>query len=189
MSHMSCNVRPQSTPNNQLVHLEAFMANTVSTRGKKWDWMRSIRQTESLQLMNTNLNSLAIIATFLAGVQAQAISFSLDHQNTNLQIACNALFFGGLFNDRTYTLLQQRESALTSLSEVLKDTAPSSKEFQRDNLALAHHLHFLKMIVFRLLQSPRLWNELSSHLDDADRITSWIRRELDSTVARSHRAL
>ncbi|KAJ7877165.1 hypothetical protein B0H13DRAFT_2547701 [Mycena leptocephala] len=141
-------------------------------------------------------------ATFLAGVQAQAISFSLDQQNTNLQIGCNALFFGGLFLDvlsgtiaivgaiqlqRTYTLLQQRESALTSLSEVLKDTAQFSKEFQRDNLALAHHLRFLKMIVFRLLQSPRLWNELSvqlkesadlaedilreSNLDDADRIT------------------
>ncbi|KAJ7912165.1 hypothetical protein B0H13DRAFT_2007893, partial [Mycena leptocephala] len=196
MSHMSCNVRPQSTPNNQLVPLEAFMANTVSTRGTKWDWMRSIRQTESLQLMNTNLNSLAIIATFLAGVQAQAISFSLDKQDTNLQIACNAVFFGGLFIDvlsgtiaivgaiqlqRTYTLLQQRESALTSLSEVLKDTAQSAKEFQRDNLALAHHLRFLKMIVFRLLQSPRLWNELSSqlkkdilresNLDDANRIT------------------
>jgi hypothetical protein len=73
------------------------------------------------------------------------------------------------------------------VSEVLKDTAPSSKEFQRDNLALAHHLRFLKMIVFRLLQSPQLWNELSSqlkksadlaedmlresNLDDADRIT------------------
>jgi hypothetical protein len=120
----------------------------------------------------------------------------------NLQIACNALFFGGLFIDvlsgtiaivgaihlqRPYTLLQQRESALTSLSEVLKDSAQYSKEFQRDNLALAHHLRFLKMIVFRLIQSPRLWNELSSqlkksadlaedilresNLDDADRIT------------------
>jgi multidrug transporter EmrE-like cation transporter len=70
---------------------------------------------------------------------------------------------------------------------VLKDTAQSAKEFQRDNLAIAHHLRFLKMIVFRLLQSPRLWNELSvqlkksadlaedilreSNLDDADRIT------------------
>ncbi|KAJ7912177.1 hypothetical protein B0H13DRAFT_2477750 [Mycena leptocephala] len=202
MSNMSCNVRPQSALNNQLVPLEAFMANTVSTRGTKWDWMRSIRQTESLQLMNTNLNSFAIIATFLAGVQAQAISFSLDQQDTNLQIACNALFFGGLFIDvlsgtiaivgaiqlqRTYTLLQQWESALMSLSEVLKDTAQSAKEFQRDNLALAHHLRFLKMIVFRLLQSPRLWNELSSqlkksadlaedilresNLDDVDRIT------------------
>ncbi|KAJ7812417.1 hypothetical protein B0H13DRAFT_2144587 [Mycena leptocephala] len=200
MSQMSRDARPQCAPNNQL--------------------------RESLQLINTNLNSLAIIATFLAGVQAQAISFSLDKQDTNLQIACNALFFGGLFIDvlsgtvaivgaiqlqRTYTLLQQRESALTSLSEVLKDTAQSSKEFQRDNLALAHHLRFLKMIVFRLIQSPRLWNELSSHLDDADRITvaySWriigtpqidspkplshqsrIRRELDSAVARSRGAV
>jgi hypothetical protein len=70
---------------------------------------------------------------------------------------------------------------------VLKDTAQSSKEFQRDNLALVHHLRFLKMIVFRLIQSPGLWNELSvqlkksadleedilreSNLDDADRIT------------------
>ncbi|KAJ7812424.1 hypothetical protein B0H13DRAFT_2144611, partial [Mycena leptocephala] len=132
-------------------------------------------------------------ATFLAGVQAQAITFSLDQQDTKLQIACNALFFGGLFIDvlsgtiaivgaiqlqRTYTLLQQRESALTSFSEVLKDTAPASKEFQRDNLALAHHLRFLKMIVFRLLQRLRLWNELSRggyiegvQPDDADRIT------------------
>jgi multidrug transporter EmrE-like cation transporter len=94
---------------------------------------------------------------------------------------------GAIQLQRTYTLLQQRESALTSLSEVMKDTAQSSKEFQRDNLALVHHLRFLKMIVFRLLQSPRLWNELSvqlkksadlaedilreSNLDDTDRIT------------------
>jgi hypothetical protein len=94
---------------------------------------------------------------------------------------------GAIQLQRTCTLLQQRESALTSLSEVLKDTAQSSKEFQPDNLAIAHHLRFLKMIVFRLLQSPRLWNELSvqlkksadlaedilreSNLDDANRIT------------------
>ncbi|KAJ7892215.1 hypothetical protein B0H13DRAFT_2038671 [Mycena leptocephala] len=191
MSHMSCNVRPTAST-NQLVPLEAFMANTISTRGTKWDWMRSIRQTESLQLMNTSLNSLAIIATFLAGVQGQAISFSLDQQNTNLQIGCNALFFGGLFLDvlsgtiaivgaiqlqRTYTLLQQRESALTSLREVLKDTAQSAKEFQRDNLAIAHHLRFLKMIVFRLLQSPRLWNDLSVQLKESADLAEDILRE------------
>ncbi|KAJ7873952.1 hypothetical protein B0H13DRAFT_2348819 [Mycena leptocephala] len=105
----------------------------------------------------------------------------------NLQIACNALFFAGLFLDvlsgtipivgaiqlqRTYTLLQQRESALTSLSEVLRDTAQSAKEFQRDNLALVHHLRFLKMIVFRLLQTDLAEDILrESNLDDADRIT------------------
>ncbi|KAJ7866131.1 hypothetical protein B0H13DRAFT_2067088 [Mycena leptocephala] len=201
MSHMSCNGRPQSASNNQLVPLEAFMANTVSTRGTKWDWMRSIRQTESLQLMNTNLNSLAIIATFLAGVQAQAISFSLDQQTTTCKShathSSSGLFIdvlsgtiaivGAIQLQRTYTLLQQRESALTSLSD----------EFQRDNLALAHHLRFLKMIVFRLIQ--RYLRE--SNLDNADRITVayscrlspfapvWIRRELDSAVARSRWAV
>ncbi|KAF7368261.1 hypothetical protein MVEN_00146800 [Mycena venus] len=173
MSQLPPNVRPS----NQLAPLEAQMADMGSTQARTRDWMRSIRQTETLQLMNTNLNSLALIATFLAGVQAQAISFSLDKNDTNLEIASNALFFGGLFADvlsgtiaivggvelqRTYTLLRQRESSLTRLSDVLKGTAQSSKEFQRDGLALAHHLHFLGLIVFRLLQSPQLWNELSS---------------------------
>jgi hypothetical protein len=125
-------------------------------------------------------------------VQAQAISFSLDTQDTNLQTACNALFFGGPFIDvlsgtivivratqlqRTYTLLQRRESALTSLSDVLKDTAPSSKEFQQDNLALAQHLRFLKMIVFRPLQSPRLWNELSVQLKKSADLAEDLLRE------------
>ncbi|KAF7356388.1 hypothetical protein MVEN_00971400 [Mycena venus] len=166
------NARP--TPTSQLLPLEALMATTVSTQNTRWDWMRPIRQTESIQLMNTNLNSLAIIATFLAGG--------------------NALFFGGLFADvlsgtiaivgaiqlqRTYTLLHQRESALTSLGDVL--TPQPLKESEQDNLALMHHLRFLKMIVFRLLQNPRLWNELSSPLkQSADLVERTLREsELD----------
>jgi hypothetical protein len=47
----------------QLANLVANMADTLS-QTKSGDWRRSIRQTDSLQLMNTNLNSLAIIVRY-----------------------------------------------------------------------------------------------------------------------------
>ncbi|KAJ6572990.1 hypothetical protein B0H10DRAFT_2105982 [Mycena sp. CBHHK59/15] len=164
---------------NRLATLGAHMADTIS-QGETWDWMRSIRQTESLQLMSTNLNSLAILATFLAAVQAQAITFSLDKNSTNLQTASNALFFGGLFVDvlggtiavvgsvqlqRTYRLLQQRESSLTSLNDVLKNLSRSQRG--QDNLALVHHLRLLEIVIFPLLHSPRLWKSLSKPLNES----------------------
>ncbi|KAJ7812421.1 hypothetical protein B0H13DRAFT_2383253 [Mycena leptocephala] len=99
----------------------------------------------------------------------------------DLQITCNALFFAGLFLDvlsGTIAIV-----GAIQLHEVLKDTTQSSKEFQRNNLALAHHLRFLKMIVFRLLQSPRLRNELSSQLKKSADLAEDILREsnLDDT--------
>ncbi|KAF7330852.1 hypothetical protein MVEN_02424600 [Mycena venus] len=151
---------------------------------------RSIRQTDSLRMMNSNLNSLAIIATFLAGVQIQAISFSFDKNATSLQTTCNALFFGGLFVDvlsgtiaiagaiqlqRTCTLLQQRESSLRNLTGALKNMP---KERECDGLALVHHLRFLEMVIFPLLHNPRLWNELSSPLKQSADLLEDIMREL-----------
>ncbi|KAJ7134381.1 hypothetical protein C8R44DRAFT_423537 [Mycena epipterygia] len=179
---------------NQLASLGVRMADTVSQATTTWDWLRSIRQTDSLQLMNTNLNSLAIIATFLAAVQAQAISFSLNNNHTNLQIAANALFFAGLFADvlsgsiaivgavqlqRTYSLVQQRQSSLANLSDALK--SPEGRE--QGNLALVNHLRFLEMVIFPLLRSPRLWNTLSAPLRHSAQLVECIIKGESLTAA------
>ncbi|KAJ7631814.1 hypothetical protein B0H17DRAFT_1217688 [Mycena rosella] len=152
------------------------MADTLSQM-KSSEGMGSIRQTGSLQLVNTNLNSLAVIATFLAAVQAQAISFSVDKNTTKVEIATNTLFFAGLFVDvlsgtiaivgsvqlqRTYGLLKQRESSLAGLKTAVKTLSSSSNA--KDALALVNHLHYLERVMFPLLQSPRLWNSLSQPL-------------------------
>ncbi|KAJ6521674.1 hypothetical protein DFH09DRAFT_1331091 [Mycena vulgaris] len=165
------------------------MAETVS-QAKTWDWMRSIRQSDSLQLMNTNLNSLAIIATFLAAVQAQAISFSLDRDKTRIQTASNALFFAGLFIDvvggtiaivgsvqlqRTYGLLRQRESSLAGLKDALKILSATPEA--QDPLALVHHLHYLERVIFPLLHSPRLWNSLSQPLRQSADLVEQVLKE------------
>ncbi|KAJ7134366.1 hypothetical protein C8R44DRAFT_729820 [Mycena epipterygia] len=179
-------VRAHTT--KELALLGISMAKTVSQVTTR-DWLRSIRQTDSLKLMNDNLNSLAIIATFLAAVQAQAISFSLNNNNTNLQITANALFFAGLFADvlsgsigivgavqlqRTYSLVQQRQSSLVDLSDALK--SPEGRE--QDNLALMHYRRFLEMVIFPLLHSPRLWNTLSAPLNQsAQHVENLIRSE------------
>ncbi|KAJ7774072.1 hypothetical protein B0H16DRAFT_1510927 [Mycena metata] len=168
-----------ATTINRLAMLGARIADTVS-HAKTWDWMRSIRQTESVQLMNTNLNSLATLVTFLAAVQAQAITFSLDKNDTRLRRASNALFFGGLFFDvlagaiavmgsvqlqRTYGLLQQREASLGSLEAAFKRNSGSQNK--QDDLGLLHHLRLLERVIFPLLHSPRLWNSLSQSFQDS----------------------
>ncbi|KAJ7479605.1 hypothetical protein FB451DRAFT_1239396 [Mycena latifolia] len=160
----------------RLATLGANMADTLS-HAKPWEGIRSIRQTDSLQLVNNNLNSLAVIATFLAAVQAQAISFSMDNNTKKIQIASNAFFFAGLFVDvlggtiaiigavqlqRTYGLLKQRESSLAGLKAAVKTLSGSPKE--QDALALVHHLHYLERVIFPVLQSPRLWSSVSQPL-------------------------
>lgn len=47
----------------RLAHLGADMADTLSLE-KSWDMRRMVRQTDSLQLMNANLNSLAVIVRY-----------------------------------------------------------------------------------------------------------------------------
>jgi hypothetical protein len=139
-------------------------------------------------------------ATFLAAVQAQAISFSLSNNTTTLQIAVNALFFGGLFVDvlggtiaivgsiqlqRTHGLLRQRESSLASLKDLLKNMAGASQ--RRDTalvrqlrLVLAHHLLFLEeIVIFPPLHSPRLWATLSVPLAQSARLVEQILEELE----------
>ncbi|KAJ7677108.1 hypothetical protein DFH06DRAFT_1169796 [Mycena polygramma] len=167
------------------------MADTVASQSTTWDWMRSIRKAESLQQMNGSLNSLAVIATFLAGVQAQAISFTLDNNETPLQTTTNTLFFAGLFIDvlsgtiaivgavqlqRTYGRLQQRETSLTALQDVSKNM-PQAPEL--DNVVLAHHLRFLGMVIFPLLHTPRLWDALSEPLKQSANLVEQIFRESD----------
>ncbi|KAJ7479626.1 hypothetical protein FB451DRAFT_1239426 [Mycena latifolia] len=162
-----------------LATLGVNMADTLS-HAKPWEGIRSIRQTDSLQLVNNNLSSLAVIATFLAAVQAQAISFSLDNNTTKIQIATNAFFFAGLFVDvlggtimiaivgavqlqRTYGLLKQRESSLAGLKGAVKTLSGSPKE-QDARLALVHHLHYLERVMFPVLNSPQLWSSVSQPL-------------------------
>ncbi|KAJ7882292.1 hypothetical protein B0H13DRAFT_2278372 [Mycena leptocephala] len=180
----------------QLSTLGVSMADTV-LQVKSW---RSIRRTDSLQLLNSNLNSLAIIATFLAAVQAQAISFSLNNNTTILQNAVNALFFGGLLVDvlggtiaivgsiqlqRTHELLKQRDSSLAGLEDVLKNIAGASKGQDMAlghelRLVLAHHLRFLgEIVVFPPLHSPRLWATLSVPLGQSARLVEQILKELE----------
>ncbi|KAF7347398.1 hypothetical protein MVEN_01495600 [Mycena venus] len=160
-------------PRTQLVDLEGHMRYFVS-HAKTWD------RTDSFKLTSTNLNSLAIIATFLAGVQAQIISSSITKNDTKLEIACNALFFGGLFVDvlsgsiaiigsvyfqRTYRLLQLRESSLSRLRNV----AEAMNQVRRqDGLALVNHLRTLEMVIFPPLHTPRLWNSLSGSLKESE---------------------
>lgn len=149
------------------------MSQTLSQEESPQHLRRAIRQTESIQLMNTNLSSLAIVATFLAGVQAQTISLSLADNATNLQVAANALSFAGLFLDvlggtvaivgavqlqGTYGLLKLRESALAGLKNTMK--LPESAD-EQDALALALHLQYLEKVIFPPLHSPRLWDSLS----------------------------
>ncbi|KAJ7087118.1 hypothetical protein C8R44DRAFT_893280 [Mycena epipterygia] len=167
------------------------MADTIS-EAKTWDWMRSIRQTETLQLMNTNLGSLAIVATFLAAVQAQVISSSLDRNMTNLETASNALFFAGLFVDvlggtiaivgsvqiqRAYGLVKQRESSLAGLKDALNSSSRSAEE--QDTVALVHHLHYLERVIFPLLHSPGLWSSLSTPLKQSADLVEQIIKDSD----------
>ncbi|KAJ6530101.1 hypothetical protein B0H19DRAFT_1192100 [Mycena capillaripes] len=165
-----------ATRSAELTALGATMAATIA-QPRRSNWRRSIRRTDSLQLLITNLNSLAIIATFLAAVQAQVIGFSWDKNDTHLQKACNALFFAGLFVDilsgtiaivgavqlqRIYGLLQQRDASLTGFNDTAKRLSNS-----QDSLALMHHLRFLEVVVFHPLSSPRLWKALLQPLNQS----------------------
>ncbi|KAJ7909191.1 hypothetical protein B0H13DRAFT_2014874 [Mycena leptocephala] len=167
---------PTTRSADRLAPLGAVMAAKIS-HVKTSNWMRSIRRTDSLQLLITNLSSLAIIATFLAAVQAQVIGFSLDKNDTHLQKACNALFFAGLFIDilsgtiaivgavqlqRTYGLLQQRDVSLKGLIDIAKKISDS-----HESLALVHHLGFLEVVIFQPLTSPRMWNAISESLNES----------------------
>ncbi|KAJ7909172.1 hypothetical protein B0H13DRAFT_2014812, partial [Mycena leptocephala] len=167
---------PTTRSADRLAPLGAVMAAKIS-HVKTSNWMRSIRRTDSLQLLITNLSSLAIIATFLAAVQAQVIGFSLDKNDTRLQKACNALFFAGLFIDilsgtiaivgavqlqRTYGLLQQRDVSLKGLIDIAKKISDS-----HESLALVHHLGFLEVVIFQPLTSPRMWNAISESLNES----------------------
>ncbi|KAJ7189280.1 hypothetical protein C8R46DRAFT_1056999 [Mycena filopes] len=166
----------QFSPLSQLEQLGVHIIDTIS-RPPRREWMCSIRRTESIKSMNDNLNSLAIIATFLAAVQAQVLTASMNQNGTNLQIATNALLFGGLFINalsgtigimganqlqRTYGLLQQRETSIHSLADALKKMSHPSKEASEDHVALFHHLYLLQLIIFPLLHTPRLWNTQSA---------------------------
>ncbi|KAF8189116.1 hypothetical protein K438DRAFT_1832952 [Mycena galopus ATCC 62051] len=161
------------TTASQLGNLSVSIGDTVS-QAKNW---RGIRQTDSFKLMIKNLNSLAMIVTFLAAVQAQAISFTFGNNETGLHMTCNAFFFGGLFIDvlsgaiailgvvqlqSTYGLIQHRETSLANINDVLK-----AGKVNADRMAVIHHIRFLMPMVFSLLRAPRLWNTVAKDLEQS----------------------
>ncbi|KAJ7731630.1 hypothetical protein B0H16DRAFT_1583243 [Mycena metata] len=185
---------PLNLQASTMAELERLSVQLADTVADQTTFGPSIRQTDTIQLMNANLNSLAIIATFLAAVQAQVLSSSLDKDDTNLQIATNALLFGGVFVNvlsgtiaivgaiqlqRTHGLLKQRESSLTTLRDGLKNADRSSKEREHDEVALVHHLRVLEMVIFPLLHTPRLWNTHSTALTKSANLVEQIVRESD----------
>jgi len=56
-------------------------------------WGFSLQHVESVKSMQDNLNALALIATFIAAVQAQVITYSIQSNSKNLQVAINTFFF------------------------------------------------------------------------------------------------
>ncbi|KAJ6514555.1 hypothetical protein DFH09DRAFT_258293 [Mycena vulgaris] len=182
-------------PAEKLAILGTHMHDKVQLEARTKHWTREVRQMNSIQLMNTNLNSLVIIATFLAGVQAQAISFSIDNNSTNLQTAANALFFAGLFVDvlagtigivgsvnlqRTCMLLEQRKASLAGLKEALQAVPGFPQALH--SLVLVQHLRSLERVIFPLLHSPWLWNSLSADLKDSAELLDQITKSSDYGV-------
>ncbi|KAJ7847410.1 hypothetical protein B0H13DRAFT_2091897 [Mycena leptocephala] len=173
---------PTTRSADRLAPLGAVMAAKIS-HVKTSNWMRSIRRTDSLHLLITNLSSLAIIATFLAAVQAQVIGFSLDKNDTHLQKACNALFFAGLFIDilsgtiaivgavqlqRTYGLLQQRDVSLKGLIDIAKKylTLTNPSLFPRMWNAISESLNESADLVERTMEESKVEDALKHFLLD-----------------------
>ncbi|KAF7302066.1 hypothetical protein MIND_00773300 [Mycena indigotica] len=143
------------------------------------------------------LSALAVIAIFLAGVQAQSISFSLAQTSTKLEITTNVFAFAGLFLDvlggscalvgfiqlqHTQTLLKERQLALNGLRDTLRLVSP---EEQRDNprqLALLHHFHLLDKIILAPIHYPKLWMTMGGPLLDSARIIERILKTFDDSV-------
>ncbi|KAJ7728137.1 hypothetical protein DFH07DRAFT_782273 [Mycena maculata] len=147
----------------QLAASGEVIADAVS-RLTMWDWMRTIRQSDSLQVTATNLNSLAIIATFLAAVQAQVINFSLMNNATAIQTACNTFFLAGLLVD----VLSGTIAIVGSIQLQLRNTRRLPETGNRQaQLALVHHIRLLGRVIFPLLHSPRLWSAFSQKLNES----------------------
>jgi hypothetical protein len=131
-------------------------------------------------------------ATFLAAVQVQAISFTIDQNSTRLQIATNTLFFLGLFLDvlggcaayagvtrlqRIHALIQKRAmdaSAVTGALEKYKHSDPDNS-LRPIIPTISQHLRFLDVMFLRVLDDIRLWTQVLQHLIHAlDAMESFI---------------
>ncbi|KAJ7847432.1 hypothetical protein B0H13DRAFT_2091962 [Mycena leptocephala] len=128
---------------------------------KTSNWMRSIRRTDSLQLLITNLSSLAIIATFLAAVQAQVIGFSLDKNDTHLQKAGTIAIVGAVQLQRTYGLLQQRDVSLKGLIDIAKKISTLT------NPSLLSSSRLFGSRDIPTANQPRMWNAISESLNES----------------------
>jgi hypothetical protein len=126
----------------------------------------------------------AIKATFLAGVQIQALTFSISNNHTTLQAASNVFGFAGILLDilagcfaligviqlqKLHSLLLRRSSCVDIISSTLKE---------RHELALLQDVWFLETMFLRVLGNIRAWDELLPDLQDmAKEIQSEIRKD------------
>ncbi|KAF7332446.1 hypothetical protein MKEN_00126600 [Mycena kentingensis (nom. inval.)] len=138
------------------------------------------------------LNSLALIAIFFAGVQAQTISASLNQTDTALNVVTNCLAFAGLFFDvlggnwaivgsiqlqSTHALLSERKTAISELREALKKVQSDSRQ-----LALLNHLHILDKTILAPIYHPQLWKELCETFQQSTEGMERVLRTMDDAV-------
>ncbi|KAJ7068715.1 hypothetical protein C8F01DRAFT_1119075 [Mycena amicta] len=155
---------------------------------------RARPQTAQLAQRMEPLSSLAIIAVFLAGVQAQAISFSLNQNATRVEIVTNAFAFAGLFLDvlggswalvgliqlqHSQALLNERKLAISNLRETIKLALTGMNDSKQ--LTLLNHLHLLEKVIFPPIYHPQLWTEMSDPLRNSALTMEKILRTLDES--------
>ncbi|KAF8904758.1 hypothetical protein CPB84DRAFT_655149 [Gymnopilus junonius] len=126
---------------DQLISPDATLYNDVQTgfADHSSPWKFSLYHVDTVKSLQEDLNALALIATFLAAVQAQVVSYSFDSNSSKLDVAVNALFFAGLLLDilggcvayvvaiqlqHIYSLLVRRKSSVSQITASLRQYIP-----------------------------------------------------------------
>jgi len=159
-----------------------------------------VRHVESVGALRENLNAIGLIATFLAAVQTQAISFTVQNNNTTLQSAVNAFFFAGMFLDvvggciafiavvqfqKLYALLVRRTKSVSAIMDALEKrigpSFPTCDSCQTLSF-LRHYYQFLEVRFQSFLGNVSAWESELSPLKGLAGIVSDVLRDLDGQL-------
>ncbi|PPQ98475.1 hypothetical protein CVT26_013876 [Gymnopilus dilepis] len=167
-------------------------------------WRFSLHDLESIKSMQDDLNALALIATFLAAVQAQVNSYSFDSNSTKLEVAVNAMFFVGLLLDvlggcvayvvavqlqHVYSLLSRRKTSIAHITTALRQYAtangtetPSKKETQGKLSSVCMHIKFLENLLLGGFNKKSSWKKTLPRVRQCRSSIQEIARLLDGNL-------
>jgi len=143
-------------------------------------WGYSLRHAESMKSLQDNVNTLAIMATFLAGVQAQVNTYSIGTNSTGSEVAVNVIFFIGLFLDifsactayavsvelqNTNSILLRRATSVSQINSALeKSIAPPSSDSGSTTSAkissLCSHIRSLEIMLLHAVNTKHAWEKV-----------------------------